>query len=194
MNDFWRALLETIERLFGKLGAAALLASAAFFVLPARWLSAIGLNTNDHTQRFIAGLALLGSTAACIVSLGIRMAPSVQYSIERIGDRRHFKSIPLECRVLLGMAAQFASTTFYAPASLQAVQILIDLGYFEANSVQSDLKVFIRVDGNSLISENRTELRQTAAENPEIVRGLALEILEANQRAQERNRLGWMLG
>jgi hypothetical protein len=94
-SGIWEALLNAIEQLFGKVGVAVLLASVAFFLLPATWLHGIGLDQDDPAGRKIAGICLLCSAAACIVSMGIRLTPTVSSAIHRVKAQREFNSIPL---------------------------------------------------------------------------------------------------
>lgn len=193
-SGFWDALVRATEHLFGKLGAAVFLACCAFFLLPAQGLHAIGLDSGNTLQRMIAGVGLLGSAAACIVSLSIKIGPAIRSTFDAFEARKRFNSIPLESRILLGMIAQFETAVLYAPASMQAVQCLIDREYFEAASTGNDLKVFVRVTGQHLIRENRAELRKLAATNIEMATTIAAEIEEAGRRAQEQGRHAWMGG
>lgn len=52
------AIVEAIEKLFGKVGAAALIASGGFFVMPNWILRWVGINSDDPALRRICGIVL----------------------------------------------------------------------------------------------------------------------------------------
>jgi hypothetical protein len=174
-------ILDAVERLFGKVGAAILIACTIFFTLPNSWMRAIGIDSGDSSMRKTAGVLLLLSGAACIVAFLIYLRPVWAYLGEDTADRFAYRRIPLDARVFLGSYARFSQESAIVPLDLEAVQTLIDNGLMIGNRRDNGLVVMLSTKGIDFVRQNRERLRLDANRNPHLVEFQANKILVFKQ-------------
>lgn len=182
------AIVEAIEKLFGKVGAAALIASGAFFLIPPTILAPIGINSADPTLRKICGIVLMLSAATCFVALCLKAWPAIT---RRYTSWRESRSLQLqyfelgpEARVMIAAMEMSGEDAWFVPRESDAAQDIIDANILFNAATRANSRVLIvkrTTYGREFCDRHRAKFRPELAMNREIADRLG----ESMSRAAE---------
>lgn len=176
-----------VEKLFGKVGAALLLATGAFFLCPQQILGAVGLDNTDHDLRRTFGFLFIFSLAACAVSVAIAIWSFISAKAPGWWEaRRVYNRLSADARIVLGQMEMLGETSIVLSARDPAAQDLIDAGLLRVGGrSHGQLKLVKAEKYRDFVSRYRTRLRAILAE----ASAQGLNVFSAVTAAQRFERL-----
>lgn len=169
------AIVEAVEKLFGKVGAAAALATGAFFLLPSWMLADVGIDQSDPALRHVCGIILLLSVAACLVSLALSVWPLLFSLMDllftRISVERTYYKLSPGARMMLAVFELSGNREMLADRSSDAAQDLIDAKLVYIASMSNDVVSLAKsIAGTRFIQSYRANFRTEIEKSPKLAK------------------------
>ncbi|HVU21955.1 MAG TPA: hypothetical protein VHE09_14585 [Rhizomicrobium sp.] len=171
------AVSDAISKLFGRPALALLLMSLVFFLLPAPWLAAIGIDQFKSGWRAAAGVALVAGAVMCFISAVPYALKPIKVLRSRIKHRKSYFAVPVRSRMALTITSVAGGTHVLAPAANEELQALVDHGLAHYVTTSNGIiSAEIGIRGNDYIRRHRAKLRQELDDNLEQATALADEL------------------